>query len=274
MSDGTEEVTTHNEEEVETTSGEATAPGSEETTEESEEQQEETAEKKDGKMKRIAAQSYKLRQAQRREQEANEKILELEEKLAQKPQTEADAEPPPKQEDFETDAEFISAMIKHGIRTELRTLRGEEIQREQSLTSRREAVEVQKQFAEKTEAGYDKYGERFDDAIHDVEYSSDMMKHISQSDLMADIAMHLLDNPKEAQDMGAMSEIQLVRALTTIEHNLKATSSSSKKKTDAPATIKPVSGNAAPGKTDYSKMSGDEYLKKRAAERAEARKRV
>jgi hypothetical protein len=253
---------------AETASEEAAASGSEEEEKQStEEQTNDQPENKDGKIKRISTLSFRLRESQRREQQLQEENIQLREQANAKPEPVSDADAP-KPEDFDSDIDFLRAQMKHDLKVAVAEMKSEELRKTQTVNEQREELELKKKFAEKVEAAFDKHGDRFEEAIHDVEYSPLMTKHIAPSEVMDDIAMYLLDNPKEADAIRAMSEPQLIRTLTLLEHNIKTATSSSEQRTKAPQPPTGVKSTKSPSNlADYSKMTGDEYQKRRDKER-------
>lgn len=268
-------VDTNFSDQVETPSADTTAAGSEETeVQESEEQTEEqVGEKKDGRDRRISKLAYKNRELGRQVNKLTELVKQSQVSGGTKP-AETDAKVPVR-DDFETDDAYTDAIVQHKVSVAVEKATKEIKSQNQAVQANRAATESQALFQNKVNAGFDKYGERFEEAVEDITYTQQMVKHIGHSNNFAEIAMHLLDNPGEALKMENMSEPELVRAIVTLEHKIApAGTDTSKKRTKAPDTPTSVkSSKTHSGKVDYSKMTGDEYKRMKDKERVQAAKR-
>lgn len=259
-------------ESAEISSAEAATAGSEETevSETEEQTEQEETKRKEGMAKRIGTLAFRLREAERKGRELETKNIDLQEKLKEKPETIDPDAGAPKPEDFDNDRDYLRAASKHDLKVMLAQSKAEDVRDVQTTQAKKDAIESQKVFVDKIESGFDEYGDRFEEAVQDVNYSPLMVKHIGTSDKMPQIAMYLLDNPQEAKDMRAMSEAQLVRAIVMLEHNITSAKTPSKQRTEAPPPPTGVkSSKSISGSTDFKKISGDQYLKKMNKERVD-----
>jgi hypothetical protein len=103
--------------------------------------------------------------------------------------------------------------------------------------------------------------EDFDDVAlsNSVPITPAMAEAIAESDIGADLAYFLGNNPSEAAKIASMSPVSALRALGRIEAKLDFDGVEGKQRSNAPAPIKPVS-RGAKAVVDPSKLSIDEWM--------------
>lgn len=212
----------------------------------------------------------RINQITREKHEARQKNAELEARIAElesKPKsvTETDAAPRPKEDDFDSDADFQSALIEHAaeVATEkaLKKVREENDSRDQ--TTRKNEAQTALQ-AKKTafEANVDAKRENFED-FDEVAYGHqfmdlDLADQIFGLDKGPEVAYHLGSHLDEAERIFALPPIQRARELTKLEFQVEELKP--KMVSGAPDAIKPL-GNQEKAVENPDDMSADDWQK-------------
>ena len=196
-------------------------------------------------------------QAEGRASALEQRIQELERKLAPPAEGKPEAAreplvipglaPEPKYEDFATDAEFIQASIAHGLA------------KERALTSMREAQQAtERTFAERQVSARTKYAD-YDTAVaplRDVKLPEPVAAVILESEMGPDMAYYLATHPDQRDVLLRLPEARQVFALGILANQLTQPAGGNGKATappvvtsNAPPPITPVRGTGGPSRT-------------------------
>lgn len=182
----------------------------------------------------------------------------------QQQQTAQDGEP--KESDYKDYAKFLEDRAAWRVKQEL-------AQHERQRSEERQRM----QLAETAEAARDrlmKGVEKYDDFEEvafraDVPISEAMFHAMAESDVIADIAYHLGQNPEEAQRIARMSPWAAAREIGRIEANL--AKMPVPKVTSAPPPARVVKTTTVPpGSIEDPKLTIDEWMKRRNKQVREA----
>lgn len=167
----------------------------------------------------------------------------------------AAATTPPREEDFETERDYIVALAKHEAREELQA---ERRQQEARATEVR-AAETARAFQDRANAAREKHDDFDEVAFSDQAHVTDtMLQGILDSEHGPDIAYHLGKNLDEAQRIARLTPVGQLRELGKIEAKLTAPQPP-KKRTAAPPPAKTLAGG---GTADFNPETAtmDEYI--------------
>ncbi|QGH73376.1 MAG: scaffold protein [Podoviridae sp. cty5g4] len=233
--------------------------------------------KKDAVSQRVEVITAKAQSAQERINEATrarrqkERELDLEIKRNQELQREIEklktAKPvaaKPKQEDFETEADFIEALTDWKL--DIRQASANETQATQSadVFKKQEEDRIATKVMALIEKGNKKYKD-FDDVVKDsdVPISTDMVKVISESDIGADILYYLGTHLDRAEEISAMNMVNVARAIGRIEAELSVPVKKAITKTPLP--INPVQTTHS-HEMPLEALSYEEYKQRRKSQ--------
>ena len=203
-----------------------------------------------------------VEEASARADAAETKARELEAEVASlKAANKADADTPPKEEDFEDHDEFIVALSTHTAKQAIRQEEAE--RRETEVQTQRETVAADK--AERFKASIAEAQGKFKDydevALSDkVAVSEHMMSALVESDKGPELLYWLGSNLDEAKRLSQLDLPNAARELGRIEARLE--SPIPKTVTNAPPPPKTIKGGGTPKKS-LSEMSMSEYRKAR-----------
>lgn len=162
---------------------------------------------------------------------------------------------PPKQESFETYDEYLRALTRHEIRTEM-------AQERQKLTRDLEGRELQGGFEKRVAAVREKHAD-FDEVAFsdDHQVSSTMRDGIMNMDDGAEIAYWLGQNHDESNRIARLSPNHQILELGRISARLAAPPPAAPKPqaSAAPAPIKPIRGTDGTFQKDPERMSDAEW---------------
>lgn len=161
---------------------------------------------------RIAELTAKMREAERRAEEAEAKI---------KPATEETAElvePDPAKYEFgEADPKYLKDMARYEVKKELADERQRETDKAKEAKDAEFTAGLDRQWAEKATKAVEKYPD-FAEKVLETAAAGDwpcpplMAAAISVSDVGTDVAYHLATNPKEAEAIAAQLAVDPMRA--------------------------------------------------------------
>ena len=174
-------------------------------------------------------------------------------------QSRAEPEAEPKQDDFQSFDEFVLARAefraRETVRKELETA-GQNIQQTQN-----QAVQAAREadWSLKVEDARDKYDD-FDDVAQnpDLPVTPSMAMAIQDSDNGADVAYHLGNNPRLAQEIAALSDVQAVLRIGQLSQKL--AEKPRPKPTATPDPPKPLKTTTATPQKSPEDMSYEEYV--------------
>lgn len=171
-------------------------------------------------------------------------------------------ETPPKPDDFDDYADFISAQASFTVKQELATANAVESKREAEKEAGRKKTQALETFDKQVHEARGRYDD-FDAVVFDpsVPINDAMVAVISQSEQGADIAYHLGTNPAEAQRIARMEPLAAARELGRIEYALSAP----RKTTNAPKPAAVINRGGV-SDPDPEKMDIPQYRKYRKYE--------
>jgi hypothetical protein len=224
-----------------------------------------------GVQKRIDVITRKRREAERQTEALFRENEELK-KLIQTAETEKKISlelEEPDIDKFETEEEYQKAIIDYRVNLAL-AKQAEEVRKEQAVAAQREQERIAQKKLEDIQAslskGYGKYDD-FEEAIKDLNVTSDMLYIMDRLPNMADVAYYLGKNLNMTSEIVDMAAYDAAFKLKEISDTLK-----SKRTTKAPAPIKPVVATGGDVKTP-EQMSMAEYMKYRDKQEKERRGR-
>ena len=219
--------------------------------------------KPSGIEKRISELTYQRREAERREAEASRQAAYYRGIVEGKGGAQA-APPatdgPPKQESFDTYDEYLRALTRHEIRTEM-------AQERQKLTAEMEGRELRGTFESRVQAFREKH-EDFDQVAFsdDHQVSPTMRDAILNSQEGAEIAYWLGKNPEESNRIARLSANHQIMELGRISARLAAPPPAPPPRpaSAAPAPITPVRAKAVAVEGLRDDVSIGEWMNRRA----------
>lgn len=209
-----------------------------------------TEEPNKGLQKRINKMTKKMRDAQREAEHWRNEALKNQQAQEQAPPAEK-----PKQQDFNSDAEFIEALTDWKVEQSNKAQR--ETQQEQ--TQQQSINEKRQAFTKSAKEVAKKYDD-FNDVVgnENLAISETMEQVILESDIGPEIAYHLGKNLDIALDIAQMPPHMAAREIGKIEARLSMPAQ--KKTTSAPPPLKPL-GSKNSSKPDPRKMSTEDWIK-------------
>jgi hypothetical protein len=264
---------------VETVAAEAQAEVAEEVAEETEElsadsESEETQE--EVKPKKKGGYQKKLERASLALSEREQRIQELEAKLAEQTAKAVSLPKEPNIADFESQSEYTKAVAKWTLATE----RAEAKAQEEKLEQQKEARNLQSAYNTKLQE-FVKTAPDFEDAMDEIEHvkiNDALGKAIITSDMAPAVMYELAKNPKELERINALPPLAAAREIGKLELKLSTPKTETKTTTKAPAPIKTVnakSGGIIPKRDIFDpNIPFSEYDRLRTAEEQKARKRA
>lgn len=163
---------------------------------------------------------------------------------------------PPRQEDFPSYEDFVSAKARYEVRQEMEAEKAKE--REQEQARRRE--NAQRSFADKarslTEAGRTDFADYDEVVTDDLPITQEMALVLMEMEAGQKVTYHLGKNPDEAARIAKMHPLSAARELAKLE--VKLTTQPAKKQTSAPKPPNTLGGGDKPLR-DPSRMSMEEY---------------
>ncbi len=199
--------------------------------------------------------------------EAARKAAELERKLAEKEQPKPDPVsalsdiPVPKYEDFDSDADFQSALQKYNAQAFTRL-------HEQTQESEAQRQAVAKQQAER--ADYQKkvaaFAAQNDDFVEivsqsTVHISDDVTDILVGSEKAPELTLWLAQNPEAADRLNNLPPVQAARELGRIEFQIET--AAPKTVSDAPAPMTDLGGGDSPAQGLSDDLDIDEWMRRR-----------
>lgn len=228
-----------------------------EATEEATKPQETEEQKRSKYQRRIDRKNAEIAAARTEARLYRERLEALEaQRNPQQQQRNYQGDAPPRLEQFESIDDYNQANFEYAkrvIRAELAAEREAEQQRKAEAEQGRKAETWQ----ERQEAAAEKYPD-FEEVIResDAPITSQMGQAIIESDLGADIAYYLAQNPKEAKRIAQLPPIRQIAEIGKLE--IKVGSPAQKTPTQAPEPIVPA-GSKAKAEKDPSEMSPREF---------------
>ena len=162
----------------------------------------------------------------------------------------------PVRENFANEDDFIQARIDYGISK----ARAREMQIAAENAFQQREIDVRKEKPD--------YDEVISEAAN-VRISPLIANAIMTSELGPDLRYYLAQNPDKAQRLNFLAPIVAVRELGKIEAEIIGSKGArpAVRPSNAPAPIRPVSGNGVVVETDLEKLPQEEYNKRRNEER-------
>ena len=170
----------------------------------------------------------------------------------------------PVRENFANEDDFIQARIDYGISKAIPTIR-EQISSQTMRTTAENAFQQREIELRKEKPDYD-------DIISEagnVRIPPIVADAILTSELGPDLRYYLAQNPDKAQKLNYMPPAAAARELGKIEAEIIGSKGArpAVRPSNAPAPIRPVSGNGVVVETDLEKLPQEEYNKRRNEER-------
>lgn len=223
---------------------------------------EETAKKRGGVEKRISELTAKRREAESRAADAERRLAEV---LAGAGDGKDDKAP--SLESFDSYDDYVVARSRYEARQEFKALQREtaELSRKVATGQREEVLKAE--FAAKVDDARSKYAD-FDAVAFNpqVPVTADMQAAILESELSADVAYYLGQNPEAAYRMTTMSGLSVAREIGRIEQ-LILSKPATVQATRAPDPVKPVS-QRAPVARNPDEMTDAEYFAWRKSQKS------
>ena len=171
----------------------------------------------------------------------------------------------PKREQFQSDAEYVTALVDHKL-----NLRDVQARTE---TFKKTQASVESNWSKSLDKAHEKY-EDLDDLISespDHVLPGPVISALKASDVAGDLYHHLLKNHEEYERLAQMDPVSAVRFLGRLEAKF-LEKPAAQKLSAAPPPIKPVGGNSNAGIVDPEKESPREYAARRNKEEFERKK--
>jgi len=191
---------------------------------------------------------------------------ELQEVRSRKTEDQADADKPPKEEDFNGDwTAYVAARAAFeagkAVESKLTARETRAMEAKRSETERERDLEHLERVEEAREiiTDYDKVMA----GMKGVSVSNDLIREIKSSESGALIAYELARNPDRLQSMNHMTPMELAREMGRLEASVKKPAG--KKQTTAPPVPTTLKGGAAPA-IDLAKADMDTYVAARKAQ--------
>lgn len=238
---------------------------------EDDEAQPQPEKKPDGVQKRINELTAKARAAERRAEEVERQLQEL-----QRPkEPEAESQSKPSIDQFQNYDEYVEALADWKTDQKLSARDKAANERQAKQTAQEEQNTFRGRVEKQVDQGRSEF-EDFDEVVlnnPDLPVSATMAQALVEMDDGHKVAHYLGKNPEEAADIASMSPTRQAIALGRIEAKL-ATKTPAKTVSNAPEPIgSKLNGGASPGKADPSKMSDSEWAKWDAEQQAKKSRR-
>lgn len=231
--------------------------------------------KKSGADKRIEKLLKRETAARREAEELRARLAELEAKVTAPVEQKVDPQPKqieiklpaePQPEDFNTNADYVKALVKH----EREVARLEAEAKQKTADNQAAQVKAQQHLNDAYSRGTEKYDD-YAEVVNSVKIkpTNEMVSYVLSVDQPEDLIYHLSQNTDEMEAITKLTGTNLVRALAKVEARL---SPVSKKSVAAPSPIKPVGTKGTPASGPNAKMSDDEWLAARRAQREKSKR--
>ena len=164
----------------------------------------------------------------------------------------------PKYDDYDTDAEYQSAISAHHsrqIQAESQEVRIKAAEEEISRAKEAEKAEVAREWHSKV-AEIKARKPDFETVAYNAPISDEVSQIVAQMEKGADVAYHLGKNPDLARQISRLSPVQAAMQLGRIEA---AVSRESPKVSNAPPPVKPLSGGTGAAPTDLAALDYEAY---------------
>ena len=164
----------------------------------------------------------------------------------------------PKVENFETEADFLEALVDWKTEQKIRVEREKTSKEVASVEEKTAIDETYQELDEKMEKGRTKYAD-FNELVldEDLKISESMVEAILLSDTAEDVLYYLGKHPEEAAHIAELSPLKVAHELGKIEAKL-SIPPPKKRTTNAPEPIVPVKTTGVTEK-DPSDMTPKEY---------------
>lgn len=171
------------------------------------------------------------------------------------------SEPEPKEENFETNADYVKALASHQYKAD-KAVDDAARDTDAKAAAHRSRANTFNENVEKS--GILEEHPDFKERLSEGYYNDITEELVMTSEKGPEIAMYFADNPEESQEIGRMDPMRAAKAIARLE--VKFTKTPTRKKTTkAPAPISPSGSKGGVAPVDESKLPMAEFAKRRNA---------